>query len=457
MKNRTEPTPPGRVLVTFSRSWQALAAIRSLGKRGLEVVTGDELSLTPGALSKYSIDFFIYPSSTADPEGFLDALEDAVHKFRPAEGVPYVMMPVHRETYLIARHRERFEPHIRLALPPSKKIEEVRDKGRLVELARDLGIPTPRTWAPASASELDEVIDEIGYPAFVKVRRGVAGVGIEKVETPEGVREAFEELSSRLDSDEGRPIIQEAAPGDDYCVSALLERGKTRAVVTYRNVRSIVEGAPGAIRETVQAPVPEAAAVELLEGLEWHGIAQVDFLWTGTEEEPAYLIEINPRLFGGLFQTIASGVDYPWMLYQLALEKEIETPEEIDLDVLSETPVLGLLSTLREAADGAARWERIENGWREAREHFSEGSIRDGFETLWAGLKEGLDEKQREEAVVRLLEEREVSISQLFADDDPKAALGLLYPLAIFLRSGKITSGMMVGAEPVNEGRSESP
>ena len=128
-----EAIPKGRAIVTFSRSWQALAAVRSLGARGIEVMTGDELAMTPGGLSKYSVDSFVYPSPAADPDGFLEALEEAIERFRPADGVPYVLLPVHRETYLVARHRERFASRIALALPPAETIDEVRDKGRLVE------------------------------------------------------------------------------------------------------------------------------------------------------------------------------------------------------------------------------------------------------------------------------------------------------------------------------------
>jgi hypothetical protein len=303
-------------------------------------------------------------------------------------------------------------------------------------------------------SELEDFAEDVSYPAFVKVRRGVAGVGIEKVEAIDELRRAFEELSGQLGPDEGLPIIQEAAPGSDFCVSALLDRGKIRAMMTYRNLRSMVDGAPGAIRQTVEAPEPEAATAKLLEGLGWHGIAEVDFMWTGEAGDPAYLIEINPRLFGGLFQAIASGVDYPWMLYRLALGLEIEAPNEIDVEVLSETPILGLLATLREAVEDGARWKMIEAGWTDAKERFSEGSLREGVETLWKGLQDGLGSKQREAVVEKLLAERESSVSQLFSGDDPTAALGLVYPLAIFLSRGKLTSGMVVGSEAVDEGAS---
>ncbi len=447
----------GRAIVTFSRSWQALAAVRSLGARGIEVMTGDEIALTPGSLSDYSVDSFVYPSPAADPEGFLDALDEAIERFRPAAGVPYVLLPVHRETYLVARHRERFSSRIALALPPPGAIDRVRDKGRLVEIAREAGIETPRTWLPASAAELADRLDEIEPPVLVKVRTGVAGVGIEKVERVEELVPVFERLAAGVPAGEDPPIVQQLAPGEDYCVSALFDSGEARAVLTYRNLRSIVEGAPGAVRRTVEAPAPEAAAVRLLAALDWHGIAEVDFLWSGREEDPAYLIEVNPRMFGGLFQAIASNVDYPWMLFELALGRPVEPPAEVDLEVTTEAPVVGFLATLREAVGSAARWPDLERAWRESRKHLAEGELGAGIDRLLAGLKEGLDGEGRLAAVRELLEERETTVSQLFAGDDPKAALGLLYPLAIFLRGGTITPGALAGAEPVAGGPGREP
>ncbi len=35
----------GRAIITYARGWQSLAATRSLGRRGVKVVTGDEFGL----------------------------------------------------------------------------------------------------------------------------------------------------------------------------------------------------------------------------------------------------------------------------------------------------------------------------------------------------------------------------------------------------------------------------
>ena len=43
--------PTGRAIVTFARGWQTLVAVRSLGRRGVEVITGDLYPMTPASLS----------------------------------------------------------------------------------------------------------------------------------------------------------------------------------------------------------------------------------------------------------------------------------------------------------------------------------------------------------------------------------------------------------------------
>jgi len=55
----------------------------------------------------------------------------------------------------------------------------------------------------------------------------------------------------------------------------------------------------------------------LLDRLEWHGVAMVE--WRRAEDGTLNLMEINPRLWGSLPLTIAAGVDMPRGLLALAL------------------------------------------------------------------------------------------------------------------------------------------
>jgi hypothetical protein len=54
----------GRAIITCTRRWQPLAAARSLGEWGIEVISGGEHAMTPSSFSRYSIADFRYPSSS---------------------------------------------------------------------------------------------------------------------------------------------------------------------------------------------------------------------------------------------------------------------------------------------------------------------------------------------------------------------------------------------------------
>jgi len=218
----------GRAVVTFGRGWQTLVAVRSLGRRGVEVITGDEYPLTAAAMSRYSVADFRYPNPTKKPEAFLDALERTVINNKPKDDtIPYVLIPIHKETYLIAEHRDRFEPHIRVPVPQIEHILQVHNKGTLAAYAMERGLPIPRTWMPRDREHFQSIASEIKLPSFVKLRESASGVGIRKVDTLEELQSTFTEFIEYFKlKEKDYPIIQQGVGGDDYCVTTLFDHGK---------------------------------------------------------------------------------------------------------------------------------------------------------------------------------------------------------------------------------------
>ncbi len=437
---------PGRAIITYARGWQSLAATRSLGRRGVDVVTGDEFALTPSSFSRYSIADFRYPSPTAEPEKFLDVLEETIIKYKPDDpDAPYVLMPIHKETYLIAEHRERFEPHIRVPVPDLRQIEQVHNKGTLAAYALDRGLSIPDTWMPRSIEEFVRLAPDISLPAFVKLRESAAGVGIQKVDTREELEETFRDFVKRYGlRPDDYPVIQQGVPGDDYCVTTLFDRGKLVACMTYRNIRQFpADTGAGVVRETVEVKEMERVATEVLGPLGWHGVAELDFRWTGNESDPAHLIEVNPRFWGGLKQAIASGWDYPWLLYRLAVDGKVESPEEGRYDVRTETPILGLLATLKEISENDRRMEDLKEAWRRARHEFKDGSKRRGLRKTVKGLKDFLDVKNRVSEAKKMLDVHKNNVYDVLSVSDPLPTLGVLYPLAVFFKHGKVNMELL--------------
>jgi predicted ATP-grasp superfamily ATP-dependent carboligase len=438
----------GRAIITYSRGWQTLVATRSLGMRGVEVITGDEYAMTPASFSKYSIEHFRYPNVTDEPEAFLDVLEENVIKFKPEDpNTPYVLMPIHKETYLIARHRERFEPHIRVPLPNIEDIERVHNKGTLARDTAERGLPMPKTWLPDTMAEFESLAAEVELPAFVKLRESAAGVGVQKVNTLEELRATFQEFTSHFRLKEGEyPVIQRGVPGDDYCVTTLFDQGKLVACMTYHNLRAYpAEKGAGVMRETVEAPQMEKIAADILGPLGWHGVAQLDFRWDGTPEGQAYLIEVNPRFWGGLIQAVESGWDYPWMLFRLAMDGHVELDGDGRYDIRTETPILAFLATLQDIADSGSDVELLKGAWKGARAEFHEGSKRAGIRKFFSEARANLDVKTRLSEAKQLIKEHEENIYDVLSSNDPLPALGVLYPLAVFLRHGKVNMELLTG------------
>ena len=438
----------GRAIITFSRGWQTLVATRSLGRRGVEVITGDEYAMTAASFSRYSVAEFRYPNPTKEPDAFLDMLERTILEHKPEdETTPYVLMPIHKETYLIARHRERFEPHIRVPVPQIEHIRQVHNKGTLATYAAERGLPIPKTWTPKNMADFDSLAPEIKLPAFVKLREAASGVGIRKVNTFDELTSTFKEFVAHFKlSERDYPIIQQAVPGNDYCVTTLFDHGKMVASMTYRGLRAFpAERGATVMRETVEAPEMEKVAAELMGSLGWHGVAELDFRWEGTPEAQPQLIEVNPRFFGGLIQSVESGWDYPWLLFQLASEGHVDPVSDVRTDVRTETPVLAFLATLQEIAENERGMKALTDSWEQAKAEFRTGSKRQGVRKLCRGVRDYFDVKARFNKARQLLEEHKHNIYDVLSRDDPFAALGVLYPLAVFLRHGKVNLELITG------------
>jgi predicted ATP-grasp superfamily ATP-dependent carboligase len=438
-----------RAILTFSRGWNALAAARSLGKKGVEVIAGDEYRFSPTSFSNYTIASFLYPNPDRDPDGFLNKLEEVIRQYR-RDGEEYVLMPFHKETYLIARNRARFEPLIKMAIPTIEQILQVDDKGTLARMCQQRRLPIPETIVADSREEFRQRAEAFAYPAFVKVRRSAAAVGVKKVNNAAEAVVAAEDFANRFHLPAAAyPLLQSAVPGDDYCTTFLFDHGQPRATMTYHNLRTYpVKSGTGVLRETVDAPAMERTGAALLGSLGWHGVAEVDFRWQGGAAEPL-LIEVNPRFWGGLPQSVASGWDYPWLLYRLAVDGTVAPVDPHSSDAKTETPLMAMLATLEEIASDNDRFDELRKAYQEWRATSGRVHRLQSLRDLYEGLRNAVDAKARWAYAKSLLNDHRHTVSDVWSWHDPLPALGVLYPLAVFMKNGKVSTELLVSEEPV--------
>ncbi|MDD4879917.1 MAG: hypothetical protein PHR22_05655, partial [Candidatus Omnitrophica bacterium] len=169
-----------KCIVTFARSWIALAATRCLGKQGIYVITGDTDRCAAANFSRYSKEQYVYPDPGTDPDGFVERLVELCRSHAAAD-TDLVLMPLYTDAYPIICRQDRFDGLAKLALPPKNPYELVRNKATLAARCAQLGIRVPVTVAAGSAEEFRERARAFAYPAFVKVPTSSGAVGTRKV------------------------------------------------------------------------------------------------------------------------------------------------------------------------------------------------------------------------------------------------------------------------------------
>lgn len=435
--NTTADAPTSaRVIVMYGRSLMSLVIAHSLGKRGIEVIGCDDVDLTVLSFSRYVRKTFVHAPVELDSETFVDDLIARIRKHTPQDARPYVLMPVFRETEIIARYRDRFEPYITVAAPPFEAIQAVHPKDTLFHTATRLGVPVPGTWQPASPPELDAAIDQMQFPVLIKPPDQVGGRGIETCHTAAKLRERWKRY--RVDR-YGPALVQQLVPGEDYCLTVLFERGVLRGSMAYRNLQKFpTDSGAGIVRETVDDSRFLDIARQLLGPLGWNGIAELDFRWDGTADMQPLLLEVNPRFWAGLFQSVESGIDFPWLLYQLTVTGHAPEPAVIEIGKRTKIPGLWLLGAIRDATAGESHFETLRRAWREAWQKIENKQVRDAFQLLGRSLEDKASFRETAATLRAIIHNGRSAKNDLFYRDDPFIVLGVMFILASLIRHRKL-------------------
>ncbi|MFQ5499452.1 MAG: ATP-grasp domain-containing protein [Candidatus Zixiibacteriota bacterium] len=325
----------GKVLVTDGSQRSTLAVVRSLGQRSIAVTVAEEGLPCLSSRSRYCRQSFRYPAASDNPEGFVACLVDRVSTEQFDLLVPMTDITCR----IIGQYRNRFEPHVRIALADEEALTMASDKGEMVSTAQTLGIPAPETVFIDESTDVEALAHNVSFPAVIKPRcsatAGKAGW------TKLGVNYVWstEELIGRIrqwDRSIPYPLIQRRVIGPGCGAFYLCDHGKRVAGFFHRRVREKPpSGGVSVLRESV--PVDKRMddyATRLLAALQWHGVAMVEFKIDEDDDLPK-LMEINGRFWGSLQLAIDAGVDFPWLMWQLYTSGKAESAPEYRVGVRS--------------------------------------------------------------------------------------------------------------------------
>jgi len=313
----TTAASPGSAVVPAVSQPHALACLRALGRRGVHTVAVCEEPDTHAFSSRYCNERIVVPSPADDLVEYKDVLLSLASR----SDVRTIVPMREADTYVLSKFRSEFEDHLVPLWPRFEPLRTVQDRLRLVEAAAEAEVPVPRT------SRLDET-GEWDRRQVVKARYSILTDDYVSSDRPEryasenAVR--FLEPGTEPAADEIReemghvPIVQEYVPGDEYALWALYDRGEPVATVGKRQVRArSYAGGTSIYRETVHIPRLAELGRALLDHLDWHGFASVQFKRDAATDEFT-LLEINPRTWVSLSCPVRADIDFPYYYWQLA-------------------------------------------------------------------------------------------------------------------------------------------
>jgi predicted ATP-grasp superfamily ATP-dependent carboligase len=422
----------GRAIVMYGRSLMALEIAHSLGQKGIEVIGCDDVDFTVLSFSRFVEKTFTHASHYKDPDQFITDLERNIIRFKPEDNRPYILIPVFRETPIISMYADRLSKHIKVAAPSFNSIDKIHPKDHLAKTAKKLGIHIPKTSIPQS----EQFLKDINLPVLIKPADDVGGRGIKKIEKPEELLKAYKEHFRHYDR---APLIQEIVKGKDYCLTVLCNNGDIKASMAYRNVRKFpVESGAGVVRETVDDSKFINVIKPMLYETKWNGVAEIDFMWDETSNSKPWLIEVNPRFWAGLFQSIESGIDFPWLLYQLTINETIGPTGPAKIGQKTKVPTVWLFSAIQDILKSEKDCHAMDNSWENVLDSIDSKNIRDGLRDLEKAIGKKMNYRQAWQTLKEIMNEAKDAKSDFPLKEDPFIIFGIMFILSSLIRYKKL-------------------
>lgn len=305
-----------KVLVTDASQRKSVPIIRSLGRKGIHVIAGDDRPMSMGSFSRYASQKAVYPSPENE-DHFISWLIDAGKKKKFD-----ILFPIDERTMEpVTKHLSDLERHMTIPVVDHDTFMIARNKAKTMEYAGKLNIPVPRTFVFNTEEEVLNTLKLMPTPVVIKARKSSGSRGLSYVTDRRQLHGEYRKIHSKYPF----PLVQEYIPsgGNTYGVEGLCRHGTVLRMFVHRRIREFpINGGPSTLRESVYKPDIVSHAQKLLKAVNWHGVAMLEF-----KEDPrtgeCVLIEINPKFWGSIALPIAAGVDFPHLLYQLACNEKI--------------------------------------------------------------------------------------------------------------------------------------
>ena len=311
-----------KILVTDADNRASLAVTRSLGRHGHEVYVANHRHPSLASSSRFCRQKVLVADPLKNPEAFA---RDAIAAVM-ANAIDAVIPASEVSTLTLARAAHDNPGSLSLCTPAYRDLDTAADKAAVLSLGMKLGVPVPKTAIVASKGDRLPELD-FGFPVVIKPARSRVWSNGRWYVNSVSYANSDSELIATLQSlapPQFPVLLQERLQGAGVGVFACYDHGRLLSLFSHRRLREKPpSGGVSVLRESVAVdPVAGQHARALLDSLNWHGVAMVEFKQDDRDGQ-LKLMEINGRLWGSLQLAIDAGVDFPSMMAEMLAGKTL--------------------------------------------------------------------------------------------------------------------------------------
>lgn len=234
-----------------------------------------------------------------------------------------VFMPVGNVSYKFASlYKQEIEKYCKVPVVDNEIMNIAQDKSKTFEFAKRNGIPIPQTLSFTKTDDFFKSINSIKFPCVLK-KTNYNESGVVYCNNKEELTDAFTKISEAVKEGSSLPVIQEYITGQGTGYYGIYDHGKCAGYFMHERIHEFpITGGASTLAKSVFKQDLKETGDRLLTSLNWHGVAMVEFKRDSVSGE-LKLMEINPKFWGSFELSYKAGINFAYLAYLVAMQKEI--------------------------------------------------------------------------------------------------------------------------------------
>jgi len=283
-----------KVLITDITSYKAIVCAKSLSGSGHEIHTSDFRKISRYIRTRYSQIHHFYTNPCEDEKRFISDLAAIIEKQKID-----ILIPVNSfDTRVLLKNKAALHGTLDY-FGEYATFLKLDNKSHLSSLTEEHNIRSPKSYKSTGGIN--------HFPVVFKPSESSSSKGVT-------YHNNAQDLEQRIRDYGGDDfVIQDYIVGFGAGYSVLAQNGKIIAGCGHkRELEFPASGGSSTVRSYYEHPGMVEIASKIVMVTNWSGFAMFEFKINAKNE--AFLIEINPRIWGSFYQSIASGTNFPALL-----------------------------------------------------------------------------------------------------------------------------------------------